>query len=52
MMCWIKRWHDQKSVCEMCSSLQFWDIIWPFILICLAWLKLPSYFHLVTVAYG
>lgn len=25
--CWIKGWDDQKSLCEMGNTLQFWDII-------------------------
>lgn len=27
MLCWIKRWHDQTDLCEMGSTLQFWEII-------------------------
>lgn len=25
LMCWIKRWRDQKSWCKMGSTPQFWD---------------------------
>lgn len=41
MMCWIKRWHDQKSCVKWVALYSFGRLL-SFIM---NWFKLPSLFH-------